>query len=98
MNNSQKKFTMSQKEAQTVVNAIVRWERYLETHRKPRGECPLCRVFRCDNCPVALYTGELHCEGTPYKADVTKQVARNIIAFGKKMLDDAGWEMKDKSE
>lgn len=32
--------------------------------------CDLCKLYLkkdCENCPVALYTGQQYCEGTPYE-------------------------------
>lgn len=30
------------------------------------AQCPLCKVYKCGDCPVAKHTGKLACEGTPY--------------------------------
>lgn len=30
------------------------------------AQCPLCKVYKCAECPVAKSTGRLACEGTPY--------------------------------
>ena len=50
----------------------------------------------CAECPVARYTGELNCNGTPHPFQFGRDEdirMIQIIAFGLKMLDDAGYEI-----
>ena len=28
--------------------------------------CPLCKVYKCNDCPIKKHTGQLACDGTPY--------------------------------
>jgi len=89
------KFTMTQKEAQIIVDGIVHWEKGGDA-----GKCPICDQMRNNNgdsehcviCPVARYTGDDdHCSSTPVYSTGRRQ--GRVIAFGIKMLDDAGYKI-----
>jgi len=56
------------------------------------GECPLCQISSCQNCPISKKTGESLCDGTPYtgyeqtqdEEDFTKEF---MVEFLKKELN-----------
>ena len=97
-----KKFAMTQEEAQAIVDGIV------DEETGNYNSCPVCDVAGgsaevldhnvCSRCPIGRYTGLTLCEGTPLDllcdlsdADLTKA----LIAFGTKMLNDAGYEIAE---
>lgn len=98
-----KKFTMTQKEAQLVVDAIVAHE--LMRDGSIFEKCPLCEIYdvpydqdmRCERggerCPVSKYSGNYNCYGTPYWTSPESRKNQKMIEFGLKMLDDAGYEI-----
>lgn len=96
------KFRMTKAEAQLIVDAIVVWENGQNEEGIEAGcidACPLCSKYfysMCAECPVARYTGELNCNGTPHPFQFGRDEdirMIQIIAFGLKMLDDAGYEI-----
>jgi hypothetical protein len=97
------KFTMTQKEAQLVVDGIVNIE------KGDDDDCPLCVDYSCThnhpgsscepNCPIQRYTGQEGCNGTPIMGWADEETQdEEIIAFGKKMLDAAGYEIAEEEE
>lgn len=87
-------FSMTQKEAQLIVDAIVVREngewcgcalcKYVDNKKGIGGPC-------LPTCPVARYTGKNACVDTPYGIGTDEE----IIAFGMKILDADGYEIAE---
>ena len=97
-----KEFHLTQKEAQLVVDAISGWEECIGTYDEP--DCPLCDMFaaqvekeedECLLCPVYKYTGKYGCRGTPFYTLPSDTLPQRMVKFGKKMLNAAGYEIKE---
>lgn len=51
--------------------AVLKWDAIIAGQRADNGvlDCPPCRIFyilRCFGCPIAEYTGNKFCVGSPY--------------------------------
>jgi len=103
---ARKDFSMTQKEADLVVEAMVSWEKMVgqTSYRNdpcvlchggktvPRGTPCVCTTRTPEKCPVYRYTGKHSCYGTGfYRIDRSR--AARIVGFAKKMLDDAGYRI-----
>ena len=54
------------------------------------AQCPLCKAYKCNDCPVKKYTGRLACDGTTYWSYdycVFKSDWENALLYAKKMLE-----------
>lgn len=52
-------------------SSVRKWERIIEGKSSDGGvlDCPPCRIFYllvCIGCPIAEYTGQKFCKGSPY--------------------------------
>ena len=94
-------FTMTQEDADLVLKAIQWWEGDVDAER-----CPLCAKYKrwcpdlcmneCKKCPVVDYTGQSNCAATPFFLNVShKSLVQLIIAYGYRMLAEAGYEVED---
>ncbi len=53
--------------------SVAKWNRILAGERSDGGvlDCPPCRIYYmlvCIGCPIATYTGQKFCKGSPYPA------------------------------
>ena len=54
------------------------------------AQCPLCKVYKCAECPVAKHTGQAACDGTTYWSYdfcVSKQDWPLALEYARKMLE-----------
>ena len=64
----------------SIMEASVRkWDKIIAGKRSDGGvlDCPPCRIFYplvCFGCPIAQYTGQKFCKGSPYPAWYWHQV------------------------
>jgi hypothetical protein len=59
--------------------SVKKWERIIAGQASDGGvlDCPPCRIYYvlvCTGCPIAAYTGQRFCKGTPYLAWYHHQV------------------------
>lgn len=60
---------MTKKAIRALKGSIGKWEKLASGEGEDYGgnNCALCKAFpECDNCPVAMKTGNDQCRGTPY--------------------------------
>ena len=52
-------------------SSVRKWEKIIHENKSDGGvlDCPPCRIFYftfCFGCPIAAYTGQKFCKGSPY--------------------------------
>lgn len=61
--------------------------------------CPLCALYwddDCKSCPIALYTGQKRCRGTPYK--LAEEAIANAVYDYQTSTDDCTTKTKSELE
>lgn len=60
---------MNAKTLKALKGSIEKWEKIVDGTGSDNGgeNCQLCQMFlSCDGCPVAEYTGDIGCHGSPW--------------------------------
>jgi hypothetical protein len=68
--------------------SVIKWEKIIAGKRSDGGvwDCPPCRIFYmlvCFGCPIAEYTGQKFCKGSPYVAWHWHQIEAHDKLFKK---------------
>lgn len=68
--------------------AVKKWQRIIDKKGSDGGvlDCPPCRIYYfvvCIGCPIAQYTGQKFCKGTPYIPWFRHQLEKHDKMFKK---------------
>ena len=82
---------MDEKILEALKGSISKWEGIVaDTVKDERsGNCPLCQLFTCYECPVMLRSGHVGCINTPYTKylhDPSTENAQAELDFLKSLL------------
>ena len=74
---------MNQETLKALRGSIKKWKEVVAGTDYEAGShnCPLCELSGCAVCPVMIYTGEVQCDGTPYRAWIEHHRAVHRVEY-----------------